>query len=102
MSETMLLEIVLAVLGGLFSIIGFLLHQKDAAQERSIELLFKKHDSDVVALQELKERIAGKHYERGELDVKFDRLESALRQGMDDLGTKFDHLSSTLIDLLKK
>lgn len=84
-------------IGSLVGIVAYFLRQKDAAQEKQIFALWEKHDADAQALQELRERIAGRHYERTELDQKFDKLESAFKHGFDELGKKFDRLSETLL-----
>ena len=92
---------VLLTVEGVFAVLWWLLRQKDAAQQKSIEILFKKHDDDARELQELKLQIAEGHYKKGELDAKFDRLESAFRDGLRDLGDKFDHLAGVLVDRRK-
>jgi len=96
-------EILAAVLGAVFSIVGWLLKNKDKQQEDAlnahsaqIKLLFEKHDADATALQELRVQIASNHYERPELDKKFDKLETTFRDGFKDLGEKFDKLSDAL------
>ena len=91
-------EIVIYIAGGLFSVLWFLLRQKDSVQAKQIELLFKKHDEDYEALQAVKLQLASQHYVKGELDMKFDKLECAFKDGLDSLGKKFDHLSDVLIE----
>ena len=63
----------------------------------NLDLLFRKHDLDVVALQELRVLIASNHYERNELDKKFDKIEIAFSTGFSVLGSKFDKLAETLV-----
>lgn len=92
----------LYIAGGLFCVLWFLLRQKDAAQAEQIKLLFAKHDQDAAELQALKLQIASQHYVKGELDQKFDKLETAFREGLETLGQKFDHLSAVLIERAKK
>lgn len=89
---------------GLLAVLWWLLRQKDISQgkalddqQNQINLLFKKHDTDVAELQALKLQIASQHYVKGELDTKFDRLESSFREGLRDLGDKFDSLSQALL-----
>lgn len=89
-------DLIMTAVGGVFSVLWWLLRQKDEAQQEQIRLLFRKHDDDAAALQELRVMIAQKHYERPELDAKFDRLDQTFREGFRDLGTKFDKLSDTL------
>ena len=103
------IDIALGLLGIVASIAGYLLSAKDKAQQEEIKSmqehideLYAKHEVDVMALQELRIKLAGNHYEKVELDAKFDRLESTLKHGLDSLGTKFDKLGETLTTLLVK
>ena len=95
------LEIVLFILGIILTIIGYLLSQKDSKQQKEIDILFKKHDIDALALQELRERVVGNHYERRELDVKFDKLETSINVGLEKLGNKFDEFNLNLLKYLE-
>lgn len=95
---------------------AYLLNKKDAAQEKEIDalreliaatqaqiaLLFKKHDDDVAALQSLQLQIAKEHYLKHELDQRFMSLEAAFKDGMRDLGHKFDKLTDILVDHITK
>lgn len=92
-----ILAVGIFVMGGIFSVLWYLLRQKDAHQEEQIKLLFKKHDDDASALQELRLQIAEGHYKKGELDAKFERLDTTIRDSFKELGGKFDELSKTLI-----
>ena len=92
-----IIDIALFVIGGIFVVLWFLLRQKDAQQEERIKLLFEKHDADAARLDDFKLEIAQKHYIRPELDARFDKLETSIRSGMNDLGSKFDRLSEVLI-----
>jgi len=85
------------VVEGLLIVLWYLLRAKDTQQQKSIDLLFRKHDEDSAALQDLKLQIAKTHYDKPELDQKFDRLETAIQDGMRDLGTRFDRLSEILV-----
>lgn len=78
-------------------IIGWFLRSKDEAQAKQIALLFLKHDDDAAALSELKERIAREHYVKGELDVRFQRLEDAFTHGFTELGMKIDKLADAMM-----
>ena len=89
-------------LSTIFSLVGYFLKQKDDQQAAQIKLLFEKHDLDATALQDLRVQIASKHYERPELDAKFDKLECTFKEGFRDLGSKFDKLSDALIEHIKK
>ena len=61
------------------------------AQDKQIELLFKKHDEDVQKLEDLKQRIAENHPSETKvrsmfsdfklyLDQRFDRMEDAIKR----------------------
>ena len=65
-------------------------------------LLFHKHDADVAALNELRVQIAEGHYKKDELDAKFERLDSSVRDGFNELGMRFDKLSEALIAHITK
>lgn len=93
-----MLEIAMLVIGTVFSLVGWLLRNKDEAQARQISLLFTKHDEDARALQDLRVQLAREHYQKNELDARFDKLEAAFRAGFADLGQKFDRLSEALIE----
>lgn len=100
---------------GVFSIIGYLLAQKDKQQGKEIEamradhekrveeikgsinLLFRKHDEDVARLEALKLQIAERHYGKDELDRRFDRVEASMRVGFDSLLSEIKSLSASLM-----
>ena len=90
------------IVNGLLVVLWYLLRQKDVAQQKAIDLLFSKHDEDVGELQNLKFQIAKSHYDKPELDQKFDRLETAIQEGMRDLGSRFDRLSEILVKHVTK
>jgi uncharacterized protein HemX len=90
-------DILLFIISGVGAIMWYLLKQKDEKQGREIEMLFKKHDEDVQALQELRVQIAEGHYKKTELDYKFDRIELAITNSFSNLASKFDKLSDVLI-----
>lgn len=90
-------DILLFVVAGVGSVVWYLLRQKDEQQGEQIKLLFKKHDEDAKELEALKLQIASQHYVKSELDLKFDKLESAFRDGFNALGNKFDKLGEALI-----
>lgn len=96
MADGSLATLATLVAGGVFTVLWWLLRQKDAVQAKQIELLFSKHDEDAKALQDLRVQIASQHYVKSELDGKFDRLETAFRDGFGQLGQKFDKLSDVL------
>jgi hypothetical protein len=97
-----LTEIALALLTALFVVLWWFYRQRDQDSKTAIALLFKKHDEDAEALNNLKIEIAKKHYERGDLDLKFDRMEETTRIGFRDMGDKFDKLSNTLMEFVAR
>lgn len=90
-------EVMLTIIGGVFTVLWWLLKSKDEKQEASIRILFEKHDEDARKLDELRLEIARQHYIKPELDAKFDRLELSIKSGMHELGDKFDKLATVLI-----
>ena len=98
MTETSVVEIGLAFIGVLFSVIGYMLSQKDAAQAELIKDLYRKHEADERSLYEHKEELARMHYTKNDLDPKFTRLENAMVSGFESLGNKFDKLAGTLLE----
>jgi hypothetical protein len=98
----MMTEIVLCVLTLLFSVIGWLLSNKDMKQAKEIEILFKKHDDDAAALAALKLEIAKEHYLKHELDARFQQLDTTFREGFDGLRSEFKELGRILIGHITK
>jgi hypothetical protein len=92
------LELIMFAFGFVLTILFWFVRTRDDARAKSINLLFRKHDEDVEKLQELKIIIAGRHYERGELDIKFEKLEHTFKEGFNTLGDRFDNLSKVLIE----
>ena len=97
MTESAIVESALFILTGLFTVLWYLLQQKDAKQQKDIELLWAKHDLDAKELELLKLQIASQHYVKSELDSKFDRMEETFKEGFKSLGAKVDYLTTTLI-----
>jgi len=91
-------ELITYGLSVIVSVMGYFLAQKDA----QIKLLFEKHDADAKELQELRVKIAERHYERGDVDGKIDKIERTVRDGFDSLGAKFDKLADALTDHLRE
>jgi hypothetical protein len=100
--KEMMTEIVLGVLTLLFSVIGWLLSNKDMKQAKEIEILFKKHDDDAAALAALKLEIAKEHYLKHELDARFQQLDTTFREGFDGLRSEFKELGRILIGHITK
>ena len=97
MSESSIVEIGLAVMAGLGTILWYLLTQKDSKQEEAIKLLWQKHDIDAKELENLKLQIASQHYVKAELDQKFNQMDATMRNGFQILSGKVDELSKTLL-----
>lgn len=83
-----LVYVVISVFGLLFSIIGALLSRKDSAQGQQIDMLFKKHDEDELALQNFKIEVAKEHYSKDELNHRFDKIDRT----MDSMSLKLDRV----------
>lgn len=90
------------------TVIGYLLSSKDEKQQKELEeikrqheistkLLWEKHDADVSKLATLELQIASQHYNKLELDSKFDKMASEMKEGFASLGGKFDALTAALI-----
>lgn len=97
MSESSIVEIGLAAMAGLGTILWYLLTQKDSKQEEAIKLLWQKHDIDAKELDNLKLQIASQHYVKAELDQKFNQMDATMRNGFNILSGKVDELSKTLL-----
>lgn len=104
-----LTELSLSIVSAIFVVLWWLLRQKDTSQARQIEkqdasinLLFLKHDEDARKLSELELKIASSHYIKPELDAKFMSLESSIKDGLHELGAKFDRLTEALINASSK
>jgi len=102
-------ELVMLFLAACSTVLWWLLRNKDAQQQKAIEgilksidLLFLKHDQDVKALSNLELQVAGEHYKRGELDMRFAKLEDTFRQEMRDLGNKVETLTAAILERNKK
>ena len=90
MSETSLVEIGLACLGVLITVIGYLLSQKDAKQEELIKDLYTKHEADEKELTHLRIQIADGYHKKPEIDSKIEKLEKSIIEGFKHLGDRFD------------
>ena len=87
---------------GVFSVLWWLLRQKDESQAQQLKLLFEKHDKDARELQDLRVEIAGLHYTKPEVDSRFEKLEFTFKSGFDDLGRRFDRLSDVMIEHMRE
>lgn len=82
--------------GILILLVAYFASRKDAAQEEQISKLWGKHDEDAHQLQELRIQIAANHYQKFELDAKFEKLERAFREEIQDIGKKLDRLTDVM------
>lgn len=99
----MLLEIGLMMFGVLFSIVGWLLKNKDDTQskqianlENRIASLYQKYDQNTVAIQDLRLQIAREHYQKAELDDRFTELKVTIKDGLRDMADRFDKLAEAM------
>ena len=90
------MEYISLIASAVLGIIGWLLAQKDQAQQREIqelreefrkseaddkrehERLWEKHEADARELHLLTVQVANDHYKKGEMDSKFAKLETSL------------------------
>lgn len=77
--------IAMGVFGVVFSILGWLLANKDKKQAEEIDKLFALVKEENEKRSALQLYIAGKHYERHELDSKFDKLDTSIKEGFNGL-----------------
>ena len=77
------------ILAAFIGIVRHQLNQKDEAQARQIEMLFKKHDDDAERLQMLELNVAGHHYQKDEVDRLFDKFKGYLDE-------RFSHIEQIL------
>lgn len=94
--------IALFLLGGLCTVMWWLLRNKDAVQAEHIKELFKKHEEDAEKLAKLELEIARQYYVKTELDPKFDEMKKDIKDGFDKLGVKFDNLGNALTEHIRK
>lgn len=90
----------LPIFGAIFTVLWYLLRQKDAAQEEAIKKLFQLHDSNAIGLSDLRLQIAQGHYNKDELNVKFDKLDNSFKDGFKQLGDKLEEFNRTLIQYI--
>lgn len=71
--------------------------EKFATQDRFLNNLFELHKTDADELTALRLTIAEKHYQKDELDIRFDRMEKANEKWFTKLFDKVDALSNTVL-----
>ena len=95
-------EIIVIGLGVLISALAYLLKRKDEEQADLIKELFHKHTEDADRLHVVELKIASDHYQKAELDSKFDKIELMMQHGFETLGSKFDVVSSSWVAHIAK
>ena len=110
-------EIIFALVGTLLAIIGVLIKmqvsriQKDVEENKSatekcgtkdeVNLLFKKHDNNASDIAAVKLTLAGEHYKRGELDIKFEKLDTTIKEGFRELSVDLKEMTTSINDTYK-
>lgn len=95
-------DILLLCLTGLFTVLWYLLRQKDAKQESEINNLYKLHHEDENKLHELELEIARNHYPKHELDARFSQLDATIRSGFSALSGDIKEMTKALQDHLQR
>jgi hypothetical protein len=106
-------ELLVLAVGGVFTVLWYLLRQKDAKQgeeisdirkqhKDDIDLLYKLHNKDVEKLAQLELEIAKNHYPKNELDKRFEQLDATIKDGFKSLGEDIKQMTSALQDHLKE
>lgn len=92
--ESMLLDV---VVGMVLALVGYLLKRKDEEQEKLIEDLYNKHNTDAERLHQVELKLAADHYVKSELDTKFDKLELVISTGFRDLNAHLEVLCANTV-----
>ena len=96
------LSIPIVVISFVFAIIGWLLSNKDKKQAEEIDKLFQLHKEDADKLSALQIYIAGQHYERKDLDLRFDKLETSISKSFDALREDVRDMARALHENINK
>ncbi len=102
MDHELIIGLVLLIVSGVFTVLWGLLRSKDLDQEKKITELMRLHYEDAKRLQDLELEIARRHYVKDELDTRFEGFNSSFKEGFSSLGSKFDHLTNTLISYMNE
>ena len=89
MGTAEMVAIGLFILGGLFTILWFLLRQKDANQGKDIDTLFALHRNNEKEINELKLQIAKNYHPKEEINAMLDRFKAYLDERFDRLEKTF-------------
>lgn len=100
-------------LGAVFSVLWYLLRQKDAKQgdeiaeirrshKDDIDTLYKLHHKDAERLTAFELEIAKNHYPKGDLDKRFEQLDITIKAGFTSLGGDIKEMTKALHDHLKE
>lgn len=113
-------EWILAGLGVLVGVIGWLLAKRDdkrqeeirsnaeateklrAEHQSEIHELFRLRNQDAMALSEYKLKIAENHYPKGELDSRFAQLNQTMEKGFNLLGEDVKAMTRAIVDHVNK
>lgn len=116
----MVTELILAGLGVLVAVIGYLLAKRDdkrqdeiKANQDAIEKLRTEHQSelnelfrlraqDVQALSDYKLKVSETHYPKGELDMRFGQLNATMEKGFGQLGEDIRAMTKALTEHIHK
>jgi len=79
------IDFILLVIGGIFTVLWWLLRDKDAKQGKEISMLFDMHNKDAEKLTSLELKIAGEHYPSKVIDQKLDKIEGTLKDGFKEM-----------------
>lgn len=88
-------------LGAVFTVLWWMMKEKDKATQRNIEKLWEEHEKDAKRLQEVELEIAKHHYIKSELDEKFDELKIEIKDGLHNLSEQLKSFTSATIELIK-
>lgn len=88
------------LISGALGLLWYLLVQKDVTQRDNIKQLTQVVDKQVQELHDLKLHVADSHYQKNELDYKFDKLETTFSSGFLSIGTKIDKLNEFVMSYI--
>ena len=74
---------------------------KNCGTKAEVDTLFKKHDIVVHDIADVKLTLAGKHYERTELDIKFEKLDTTIKEGFRELSVDLKEITISINETYK-
>lgn len=101
-------DFILLGVAGVCTVLWFFVRQRWSKQEQDFaeykakqseetRLLWEMHHKDAGKLIDLELHIAKEHYLRGELDQRFNQLDTTFREGFKEMTREFRTLSEVLI-----